>query len=211
MSLDLGTENKTELLPNCLDENTSKQDIFDKLQSKSVGTFVIDVFKLKDPLPIYKVRGKNKNFIQVLANKMIEKKAISIENAANVIGTVQVDKSAFNEEMLSSYDIYVIDGNHNVQAQKLAFERTENVVFKFRVIRLFCNLTQEEALILGTSCNEDASTILKVSDYEKVDLIRRYLYLSTKTKEENDPPEPNENFTDTYKQLLNLKTVIHSF
>ena len=63
---------------------------------------------------------------------MIEKSDISIDNASNVIAFIKIDKHVFKEEMLEKCPIYLIDGNHNINAQKIANEKTKDWLFEFR-------------------------------------------------------------------------------
>ena len=184
-----------------------QKTLFESIKAKSVGKFFLDIALLKTPPSDFKVRERHEDFVEKIASTMIEKRDISIDNAANVIAFIKVNKSVFKEEMLENCPIYLIDGNHNINAQKIAFEKTKDWIFKFRMVHIYCNLTPEEGLVLGTSRNEDSSTVLKFSDFEKVSLIRRYLYSSAQKKLSEEPPEPQKGFTTIYKQLLNLTTV----
>lgn len=168
---------------------------------------VLDIFSIHPPPPSYRVREIDVNFVKDLTAKMIEKNSVSLENAPVIVGFVDVDLQNFSIEKLSTYKIHVIDGNHSLKAQKAAYRKTKDQTFRFRGVNIYCKLTEDEALFLGVSRNEDTSSFVKFSDYQKVDLIRRKLYSMTGTSRIEEPPKTPKGFKDMFACMLNLKEV----
>ena len=95
---------------------------------------------------------------------MVEKKSVSVDNAPTVIGMINIDVEDYKEEDLAKYKIYILDGNHSVQAQKEAYRRTANPLYMYRDVNIYCGLTSHEAVFLVVSRNEDISHFCKFSD-----------------------------------------------
>lgn len=184
-----------------------RRQLMQSIAEKKIAYRFLDIFKLLDPPLKYRVREPNEEFIDKLADVMIEKKSISILNAPNVIGMIEIEKSEFREEHFPLYKVYIIDGNHSIRAQRLAYNRSKDPLFKFRGVNIYCGLTEDEALLLGISRNEDTEQFVKFSDFQKVDVLRRRLYHMTDTPEVCEPPEPPKAFRDVFCSLLNLQTV----
>ncbi|XP_076089297.1 uncharacterized protein LOC143059655 [Mytilus galloprovincialis] len=165
----------------------------------------LDVFLLHPPPPSYRVREVDPNFVKALTAKMIEKNSVAVENAPNIVGFVDVNLQNFSFDKLSTYKIHVIDGNHSIKAQKAAYRKTKDPTFRFRGVNIYCDLTEDEALFLGISRNEDTSSFVKFADYQKVDLIRRKLYSMTKTSQKEEPPKTPKGFKNMFACMLNLK------
>lgn len=138
---------------------------------------------------------------------MIIKNSVSIDNAPNIIGFIPTDKAHFDKQNIEKYIIYIIDGNHSINAQRLAYDQTKERVFKFWPVNIYWNLTPKEALLLSISRNEDAENILKMSDFDKIELVRRLLFNVTGTPHEEEPPELTKEFSVMFRKLLNLQQV----
>ena len=186
---------------------SNRNHLMDSISKKKVSFKYLDIFTLLDPPPKYRVRDVDEDFIGKLADSMIEKKSVSLHNAPNIIGMIDIDRSEYREENFSQYSIYVLDGNHSIKAQKEAFYRTNDPLFKSRGVNIYCGLTENEALLLGISRNEDTSNFVKFSDYQKVTVLRRRLYMMTNTPESCDPPQQTKAFKSVFASLLNLQTV----
>ncbi|XP_052094368.1 uncharacterized protein LOC127730156 [Mytilus californianus] len=186
-------------------DTVSRDELITSLSSKMVAFKVLDVFSLHPPPPSYRVREVDPNFVKALMAKMIEKNSVAVENAPNIVGFVDVDLQNFRIEKLSTYRIHVIDGNHSLKAQKAAYRKTKDPTFRFRGVNIYCDLNEDEALFLGVSRNEDTSSFVKFSDYQKVDLIRRKLYSMTRTSQKEEPPKTPKGFKNMFACMLNLK------
>ena len=92
---------------------------------------ILDIFELYDPPLRYRVRTINEEFVECLSQRMIEKNSISVDNAPNVIGMIDMDMKDFKEEHFSNYKVFVLDGNHSIQAQKEAYSKTKDLLFRY--------------------------------------------------------------------------------
>ena len=101
---------------------------------------------------------------------MIEKQSVSVDNAPTVVGMIDINMKDFKEEDISNYQIFIIDGNHSIEAQKQAFKQTKNPIFKYRSINIYCGLSAHEAVVLGVSRNEDTSQFCKFTDTQRHDM-----------------------------------------
>ena len=153
------------------------------------------------------MREVDETFVRNLTAKMIEKNSVAVDNAPNVIGFIDIDLKEFDSSKLSLYKIYIIDGNHSIKAQKAAYKKTKDEIFRCRGVNIYCRLSQDEALFLGISRNEDTSSFVKFSDFQKVDLIRRKLYSMTNTPQDEEPPKEPKGFKDVFACMLNLQEV----
>lgn len=188
-------------------DKLTRNYLFNVIGKKKVTYKVLDIFTLLDPPVQYKVRDTNKEFVNHVASKMIEKNSVSVDNAPTVIGMIDIDVDDYKEEDFSDYKVFVIDGNHSVQAQKVAYKKTKSALFRYRGVNIYCGLTANEAVLLGVSRNEDTGAFCKFSDFQKVELVRRRLYDITATPETEDPPKQPKHFKDIFACLLNLQGV----
>ena len=189
------------------DDTIDRAALMGSISKKLVCFSVMDICTLHPPPPSYRVRDVNSDFVKKLTDVMIEKNSVSVDNAPTLIGFVNMKKSEFKQELLSTYKVYVIDGNHSLKAQRAAYKKTGDIVFKYRGVNIYCDLTEDEALLLGVSRNEDTGSFVSFSDFQKVDLIRRKLYSMTNTPMENDPPKPPRKFKNVFACMLNLHGV----
>ncbi|XP_076080818.1 uncharacterized protein LOC143051776 isoform X3 [Mytilus galloprovincialis] len=179
--------------------------MMESIRTKAIGLKFMDIFLLREPPKRFKVREADENFVETLANVMIEKKSVSVDNAPNIVGLIDMNKLDYNDENFSEYEVYIVDGNHSIKAQKKAYGRTKDCLFRHRGVFIYCGLTENEALLLGISRNEDTEAFVKFSDFQKVDVLRRRLYSMTGTPAHGDPPKVPKEFKDVFSTLLNLK------
>ncbi|CAC5401488.1 unnamed protein product [Mytilus coruscus] len=153
------------------DENTThessrlnRQQMMKNIRTKAIGLKFMDIFLLRDPPDRFKVREADENFVETMANVMIEKKSVSVDNAPNIIGLIDMNKLDYKEENFFKYEIYIVDGNHSIKAQKEAYRRTKDCLFRHRGVFIYCGLTENEAILLGISRNEDTEAFKKEID-----------------------------------------------
>ncbi|CAC5405066.1 unnamed protein product [Mytilus coruscus] len=189
------------------DESTrlNRRQLMKSISLKAIGFKFLDIFTLKDPPKRFKVREADENFVEKMANVMVEKNSVSVDNAPNIIGLIDIDKVDYKEENFSKYEVYIVDGNHSIKAQKEAYIQTKDELFRHRGVFIYCGLTENEAILLGISRNEDTESFVKFSDFQKVDVLRRRLYSMTGTPAHADPPTVPKEFKDVFITLLNLQ------
>ncbi|XP_076113349.1 uncharacterized protein LOC143081002 [Mytilus galloprovincialis] len=189
------------------DESTrlNRKQLMKSISLKAIGFKFLDIFTLKEPPKRFKVREADENFVEKMANVMVEKNSVSVDNAPNIIGLIDIDKVDYKEENFSNYEVYIVDGNHSIKAQKEAYRQTKDELFRHRGVFIYCGLTENEAILLGISRNEDTESFVKFSDFQKVDVLRRRLYSMTGTPAHADPPTVPKEFKDVFITLLNLQ------
>lgn len=108
-------ELKDENIP---DESSrlNRQQMMESIRTKAIGLKFMDIFLLRDPPKRFKVREADENFVETLANVMIEKKSVSVDNAPNIVGLIDMNKLDYNDENFSEYEVYIVDGNHSIKA-----------------------------------------------------------------------------------------------
>ncbi|XP_063419285.1 uncharacterized protein LOC134702120 isoform X2 [Mytilus trossulus] len=190
------------------DESTrlNRRQLMKSISLKAIGLKFLDIFNLKDPPERFKVREADENFVEKIAKVMVEKNSVSVDNAPNIIGLIDINKVDYKEENFSKYEVYIVDGNHSIKAQKEAYIQTKDELFRHRGVFIYCGLTENEAILLGISRNEDTESFVKFSDFQKVDVLRRRLYSMTGTPAHADPPTVPKEFKDVFITLLNLQS-----
>ena len=70
-----------------------RTQLMDSISQKKIAYRYLDIFTLCDPPSKYHVRETNEDFIDKLAEVMINKKSVSLHNAPNIIGLIDMPKS----------------------------------------------------------------------------------------------------------------------
>nr|XP_054758501.1 uncharacterized protein LOC129264618 [Lytechinus pictus] len=175
-----------------------------------VGVFLMKIDCLIPANDTRMVRMQDGDFVKSLTARMLSKRSICIDSAPPVIGLIDKNicpsKSSFSDDLLERGAIEVIDGNHSVLAQKAAFEATKEKVFEKRLVAVYAGLTDQQALSLGVSKNQDACHVLKMTPIEEIKLFRRELYYTNNIPLTEEPPLPTSLYYSTIKHILGIST-----
>jgi hypothetical protein len=180
-----------------------------RIDKKKLGVFEVDINKCDYPPKSREVRKVCRSHVLKIKNDMLRNPEISLTSAKPLVGIVlNCTKDNFNSAQLDSYRIQIVDGNHNIMAQKQCLEETEQPVYKKRFFLLYTGLTDQEVHFLGVTFNRLASQSLKMSEMDYCILLRKHLYTICGLSEFDDPPaETPKLFTQYMASLLDLKCV----
>ena len=149
----------------------------------------------------------------ILAEKLQHQsfKKLCKDTAPQVVGLLHESTCAreedFKREYLDTCTVEVLDGNHSITAQKAAYAQTNNDAFRTRLVALYAGLTDEQALSLGVSRNNDACRVHEMTSLEELKLFRRELYAFNKAGQDQEPPRVTPKYIARMKNILGIHEV----
>ena len=136
-------------------------------QKKCVGLFKVPPSRLSEPSSDYKLREPDMEFVEILKSSI---EANEFADVAPLIVTIEVPKNTvreykgktteFGKFLLENRDFYwhTIGGNHS----RLAYQSLSEMDPKYdapRLVKIFVNLTKDEAELIGAEHNKQNLTV----------------------------------------------------
>ena len=170
---------------------------------------------LKSPPPGYAVRGVDDKHFREMEKEIIEKPHLNftmcVGFTCNVNATI---KQIENGE----HDVYILGGNHSILArQSIMNSHLYSLDPKYAhldkvKVRVYGDLTPEEALHVGTEHNK-IHNVVKVPTFEdNIKLFRRVVFKAggMAASDQGEPPEgaeTDDKWRDSIKNILGLNSV----
>lgn len=168
---------------------------------------------LKEPAKARQIRKLKEEHVERIKQDMLKNPNSSFTILA--VNITDVSKEDYQEELLHTYNLEVIGGNHTRAAQVFMFsngdaENKDN--YKFSRVRLYCKLNNEEANYIGLTHNETMKLVLHESLPDRLKLYRQQLMMSGDmgVNLDQDPPKNHkilQKWKESLIQILGLENV----
>ena len=160
-----------------------------------VGHQLVNFFQLKEPNNIYRVRHITESRVDYLYHKWMANGADTLDSDLCVL---VADGQEFDIDNIRDMDFIIVDGNHRFRAMKRVKEKRP---FAFTSVNchIYQNLEPMQAIGLGYNKNRQAHDVHKMTDFDKVRIIRMMLL--------EDPDLEFKTQLDKIYQYLNLISV----
>ena len=176
------------------------------LHGKKIGTFDIDINQMRHLPEDLQIRPISEDYVTELEEDLLQTPRAS-ENF-NFIGMIMSAKEDIGNDDLHNKVVYLIDGNHTMEANRRLFELTKYNHFHSHQVVVYETLNHAEIAVLGSERNAHPRA-KHLTEFQWMTLLRKQLFHLCGLDLENDePPHPAPPaFSDIMHTVMGLHTV----
>lgn len=161
----------------------------------------IPIKKLGLPVrPSRQFRRVNEAFVDSLKEALLQEPS-GCHGCLFVVAKGIESKETFDPAKKDAYEYEVLGGTHLMLAtKKLHSQFPENIYYQGRMARIYCGLTDDQAIYLGAMHQKSSSFCHDITYREEVERCRSQLYGELDLQ--NEPPRPRPSWRDDCSRIL---------